>query len=665
MIKKEWIMAVAVVTVASMTQAQDTYKYTNTGNWTNAANWKNETLDTTGTVPPAGNNANYLRPDGVLSVTSDQYSGAARLGILRVGANGSAATLRLENKLYADQLLVGHLDNYAGVVDVVSGRLDVPSAHCYVGFTSGASATLNISGGIVWLQQKWMRVGWNGSTGVVHQTDGTVWAGRVEFGTWNASYPNSSGTYNLHGGQLNLSDSSHWGLSKLPNGEGEFNIQNDGVLAWTGNQVSNINNLVTAGTLTWTNGGDVMLTENYEASYTNGSHVLYLDSDGEVNAFKTTAWVVDLDKLPPENYELLIDYPFNDAADTQMTGLVNDGPLSAPWDTDTPGIMFADGVGNVTVVTNVQATPSPDPDADQGDTKSIAVLSEPLTNGWALLEWRVDGWDTTGISTNGGFAIEALSIDGGVTNVVSTEFYMRWGGTEMRIRNEGPAGQGSVFGFPVSSTDGLGLRMLFDLTSGDVRFLYNDESTADGWLDTGVSGVANGIGRIDQIVFSARGGLWANNPAAYVNVDYLTLSEGEYILAAEEMYAEWLAGYPGVGSETGLSDNPDGDALDNLAEYALGGNPDNAADIGIASVVQDEGGWFYFVHAQRKYAAERGLVYDVVKDVDLVYGDFTNTNVEVVGTNTSYVVGFDAVTNRVPSDALDQQFLKLEIEANF
>ncbi len=56
----------------------------------------------------------------------------------------------------------------------------------------------------------------------------------------------------------------------------------------------------------------------------------------------------------------------------------------------------------------------------------------------------------------------------------------------------------------------------------------------------------------------------------------------------------------------------------------------------------------------------------MLNDTDLVSGVFTNTDSEVVGTNTSYgVSGFEAVTNRVPTDVLGEQFLKLEVESSF
>jgi len=38
-------------------------------------------------------------------------------------------------------------------------------------------------------------------------------------------------------------------------------------------------------------------------------------------------------------------------------------------------------------------------------------------------------------------------------------------------------------------------------------------------------------------------------------------------------FASWIEGYPEVGSETAPEDDPDGDGLQNLMEYALGGNP--------------------------------------------------------------------------------------------
>lgn len=132
-------------------------------------------------------------------------------------------------------------------------------------------------------------------------------------------------------------------------------------------------------------------------------------------------------------------------------------------------------------------------------------------------------------------------------------------------------------------------------------------------------------------------------------------------------YTAWLARYPGVGNETSKTDNPDNDRLDNLGEWAFGGNPDDAGDIGHVPTVGtiEDGGtnWMEYIYAKRKNAAAVGLEYYLELTTDLEAGSWTNDNYDVVG--TGMLDGeFDAVTNRVPTDAEGKQFIKLMIESN-
>ena len=132
-------------------------------------------------------------------------------------------------------------------------------------------------------------------------------------------------------------------------------------------------------------------------------------------------------------------------------------------------------------------------------------------------------------------------------------------------------------------------------------------------------------------------------------------------------YTLWINQYAaGAGAETNQTDNPDGDALNNLYEWGLGGDPTNSADIGHVptfGTVEDGGAnWFEYVHAKRNNAGNLGLDYYLDLKTDLVSGSWAS-NDYVVGTGT--LDGeFDAVTNRVPTDVEDAQFIQLMIESN-
>ena len=132
-------------------------------------------------------------------------------------------------------------------------------------------------------------------------------------------------------------------------------------------------------------------------------------------------------------------------------------------------------------------------------------------------------------------------------------------------------------------------------------------------------------------------------------------------------YPAWISQYPGVGAATNMTDNPDGDILNNLAEFALGGNPADPADRGHVptSGIAEVGGtnWFGYVYAKRENAEAKGLTYSVEQNTDLVYGVWTTNTVEVLGSGT-LDSEFNTVTNRIPADVEDRQFLKLIIESN-
>ena len=131
-------------------------------------------------------------------------------------------------------------------------------------------------------------------------------------------------------------------------------------------------------------------------------------------------------------------------------------------------------------------------------------------------------------------------------------------------------------------------------------------------------------------------------------------------------YTQWASQYPTMGSQTNQTDDPDIDGLNNLYEWGLGGDPTNSADIGHVpsfGIVEDGGsGWFEYIHAQRNDADDLGLGYYLALRTDLVAGTVTS-NDYVVGTGT-LDSEFDAVTNRIPTDVEDEQFIKLMIESN-
>jgi hypothetical protein len=134
------------------------------------------------------------------------------------------------------------------------------------------------------------------------------------------------------------------------------------------------------------------------------------------------------------------------------------------------------------------------------------------------------------------------------------------------------------------------------------------------------------------------------------------------------LYAAWVAGYPSLGAATNLTDNLDGDSLDNLYEYAQGGDPTDPNDTGIGPdlAIVDVGGTNYFscTYYRRSDAGARGLVYDAEIDDDLILPpSWTNAGNQVVdGSFFNGNYNYRSVTNLVPSAGKDTQFFQLTVE---
>jgi hypothetical protein len=165
----------------------------------------------------------------------------------------------------------------------------------------------------------------------------------------------------------------------------------------------------------------------------------------------------------------------------------------------------------------------------------------------------------------------------------------------------------------------------------------------------------------NTVIFTASGSskifsvLPESNDRAYLNGLSLYSIEGV-------AYSSWIDQYPELGSLSDMTDDPDGDGLSNLAEWALGGDPTDADDHGLASVVELSDGYFQYVYPQQSDAAAFGLFY-CLEQTDSLVLTWTNGNYEITGTNVTGGA-FDYVTNRVPLDAASAQFLKLVIESN-
>ena len=133
-------------------------------------------------------------------------------------------------------------------------------------------------------------------------------------------------------------------------------------------------------------------------------------------------------------------------------------------------------------------------------------------------------------------------------------------------------------------------------------------------------------------------------------------------LSDQTAYESWTQAYDLSGDDAAMTNNPDGDLANNLAEYALGGNPTNSNDIGnlpYSEVVADGGtNWFKFIYYVRNDAAIRELSYIPQVASDLVVGNWTTNGISTDGVGT-FDSEFDSVTSRVSTVSEGEQFMNL------
>ena len=133
--------------------------------------------------------------------------------------------------------------------------------------------------------------------------------------------------------------------------------------------------------------------------------------------------------------------------------------------------------------------------------------------------------------------------------------------------------------------------------------------------------------------------------------------------SAGRTYESWVVANRLVG-ETARSDDPDGDGMDNLLEYALGGDP-NVPDADLIKPKLFAGGAepgkLVYGYRRRRDAAECGLSCVVKVTDDLVAALWTNLDMSAETGVEILDMDFEWVLNQFQTDA-DHQFMTLEVK---
>jgi len=138
-------------------------------------------------------------------------------------------------------------------------------------------------------------------------------------------------------------------------------------------------------------------------------------------------------------------------------------------------------------------------------------------------------------------------------------------------------------------------------------------------------------------------------------------------LTPEENYVAWVEGFGLVASnESGSVTNDfDLDGLDNLTEYALGGNPVISDADAINPTISGSAGSLEYIFNRRIDATFRGLSYGLtVTTDDLTLGNWTPIGTALETGSGPINSAFESVTNEIPTDT-PIGFVNLEVTETF
>ncbi|VGO19006.1 hypothetical protein [Pontiella sulfatireligans] len=231
------------------------------------------------------------------------------------------------------------------------------------------------------------------------------------------------------------------------------------------------------------------------------------------------------------------------------------------------------------------------------------------------------------------FDESALGLDGGVTNDSSDNLKL------------------SLKVYPgMSTNDWSAAMVLSNMTAGTQVHSFSVEEgefiVKESWLDSTLYGGFNSSASETDTYTTNR----------QIESFYVAVATGGAPVVIP--YEEWASEY-GVG---GMDEDPDEDSLNNLAEYALMGNPTNAMDQGVFSTSTssvDGTNYLNMMHAM--LIDTEGVEYNVeVNDSgNLVIGSWTNTGITV--TSGALADDYLIVTNAIVTDDENQGFLRLLI----
>jgi hypothetical protein len=178
----------------------------------------------------------------------------------------------------------------------------------------------------------------------------------------------------------------------------------------------------------------------------------------------------------------------------------------------------------------------------------------------------------------------------------------------------------------------------------------------DTFTDSGISATAPLGAATVQCLFSWTTTSNANDGSAGKSamVDTVILTR------SGNLYDAWALSYGLTNGMAAGDYDVEPDGMDNLLEYALGGNPTNNDAAAVLPVSSSDGNWFYHIHQER--TDDSALSYTVKLKDDLVNDPSWDTNGVVFFGESDVADDFKSVTNR--TDIGNNEYLRLEVEKN-
>lgn len=171
---------------------------------------------------------------------------------------------------------------------------------------------------------------------------------------------------------------------------------------------------------------------------------------------------------------------------------------------------------------------------------------------------------------------------------------------------------------------------------------------------------------IDQSLFSNA----INHPSnpGYDKMALVWFNAIESLGIGPGSYSHWIRGFPGVGTQTGLNDDPDGDGVKNGVESFFGTAPHTPSPgIAIGSAIPAQG-TFTFTHPQGVLANDLAATYQWSKDLQTFHH---HLETDSAGSTVGFTIhtdtpapGTTTVTATVSGTPCGQLFLRAKVTRN-